>query len=179
MQDGDTGDVAVDHYHRFREDVAIMRELGLTTYRMSVAWPRITPDVGPDALGPVNEEGLAFYRALVDELVAAGIEPAVTLYHWDLPQALEDAGGWTDRRTAERFAEYAAVVAQALSPEVRDVHHAERAVVLGLPRLRQRRARTGSAGPGAALRRRAPPQPGARAGDLGDPRRGAAAPGSA
>ncbi|GAA4349519.1 GH1 family beta-glucosidase [Angustibacter luteus] len=118
VQDGDTGDVAVDHYHRFREDVAIMRELGLTTYRMSVAWPRITPDVGPDALGPVNEEGLAFYRELVAELVAAGIEPAVTLYHWDLPQALEDAGGWTDRRTAERFAEYAVVVAQALSPEV-------------------------------------------------------------
>ncbi len=116
--DGDTGDVAVDHYHRFREDVALMRELGLTSYRFSVAWPRITPDVGPDALGPVNEEGLAFYRALVDELVAAGIEPAVTLYHWDLPQALGDVGGWTDRRTAERFAEYAAVVAQALSPQV-------------------------------------------------------------
>ncbi|GAB3596027.1 GH1 family beta-glucosidase [Angustibacter peucedani] len=116
---GDTGDVADDHYHRFREDVAIMRELGLTTYRFSVAWPRITPHVGPDALGPVNEAGLDFYRALVDELVGAGIEPAVTLYHWDLPQALEDAGGWTDRRTAERFAEYAAVVAEALSPDVR------------------------------------------------------------
>ncbi|WP_426563637.1 GH1 family beta-glucosidase [Angustibacter sp. McL0619] len=115
---GDTGDVAVDHFHRFREDVAIMRELGLTTYRMSVAWPRITPDVGPDDLGPVNQQGLAFYRALVDELVAAGIEPAVTLYHWDLPQALEDAGGWTDRRTAQRFAEYAAVVATALAPDV-------------------------------------------------------------
>jgi beta-glucosidase len=119
VANGDTGDVAVDHYHRFREDVALMRELGLTTYRMSVAWPRITPDVGPDALGPVNPQGLAFYRALVDELVAAGIEPAVTLYHWDLPQALEDAGGWTDRRTAQRFAEYAVVVAQALSPQVR------------------------------------------------------------
>jgi beta-glucosidase len=118
VHDGDTGDVADDHYHRFRDDVAIMRELGLGSYRFSVAWPRITPRVTPDALGPVNDEGLAFYRELVDELVGAGIEPAATLYHWDLPQALEDAGGWADRRTAERFAEYAEVVARALSPRV-------------------------------------------------------------
>jgi beta-glucosidase len=115
---GDTGDVADDHYHRFREDVALMRTLGLQTYRFSVAWPRITPQVTPEGLGPVNETGLDFYRELVDELVAAGIEPAVTLYHWDLPQALEDAGGWTNRRTAELFAEYAEVVARALSPQV-------------------------------------------------------------
>jgi beta-glucosidase len=118
VQNGDTGEVADDHYHRFREDVALMRELGLTAYRFSVAWPRITPQVTVDGLGPVNEEGLGFYRELVDELVAAGIEPAVTLYHWDLPQALEDAGGWTNRRTAELFAEYAEVVARALSPKV-------------------------------------------------------------
>jgi beta-glucosidase len=118
VQDGDTGEVADDHYHRFREDVAIMRELGLTAYRFSVAWPRITPRVTAEGLGPVNDEGLRFYRELVDELVAAGIEPAVTLYHWDLPQALEDAGGWTSRRTAELFAEYAEVVARALSPKV-------------------------------------------------------------
>ena len=115
---GDTGDVADDHYHRFREDVALMRSLGLQSYRFSVAWPRITPQVTPEGLGPVNEEGLDFYRELVDELVGAGIEPAVTLYHWDLPQALEDAGGWTNRRTAELFAEYAAIVARALSPQV-------------------------------------------------------------
>jgi beta-glucosidase len=115
---GDTGDVADDHYHRFRSDVALMAELGLQAYRFSVAWPRITPQVTVDGLGPVNEAGLDFYRELVDELIAAGIEPAVTLYHWDLPQALEDAGGWTNRRTAELFAEYAEVVASALAPRV-------------------------------------------------------------
>ena len=107
---GDTGDVADDHYHRFREDVALMAELGLQAYRFSVAWPRITPQVTVDGLGPVNEAGLDFYRELVDELVAAGIEPAVTLYHWDLPQALEDDGGWLNRDTIEAFAEYAALV---------------------------------------------------------------------
>lgn len=116
---GDTGEVADDHYHRFRDDVALMRTLGLHAYRFSVAWPRITPHVTPDALGPVEQRGLDFYSALVDELLAAGIEPAVTLYHWDLPQALEDTGGWADRRTAERFAEYAAVVAGALGDRVK------------------------------------------------------------
>jgi beta-glucosidase len=115
---GDNGDVAVDHYHRFREDVALMAELGLTAYRFSVAWPRITPQVGPERLGPVNAEGLAFYSDLVDALLANGISPAVTLYHWDLPQALEDAGGWTARATAERFGEYAEVVAAALGDRV-------------------------------------------------------------
>jgi beta-glucosidase len=115
---GDTGDVADDHYHRYREDVALMARLGLTSYRFSVSWPRITPQVGPDGLGPVNPEGLGFYSALVDELIAAGITPSVTLYHWDLPQALEDAGGWTSRRTAELFAEYAEVVAAALGDRV-------------------------------------------------------------
>jgi len=116
---GDTGDVADDHYHRFREDIAIMKDLGLTSYRFSVAWPRITPDVTPQTTGPVNAAGVAFYSTLVDELLAAGIEPAVTLYHWDLPQALEDAGGWASRATAERFAEYAGVVAGALGDRVR------------------------------------------------------------
>ena len=115
---GDTGDVAVDHYHRFRDDVALMAELGLTAYRFSVAWPRITPQVTAERLGPVNPEGIAFYSALVDALLAAGISPAVTLYHWDLPQALEDAGGWTARATAERFGEYAEVVAAALGDRV-------------------------------------------------------------
>jgi beta-glucosidase len=115
---GDTGDVADDHYHRYREDVAIMQELGVTSYRFSVAWPRITPQVAADSLGPVNEPGLAFYDRLVDELLSAGIAPAATLYHWDLPQALEDAGGWTSRTTAERFAEYAEVVAARLGDRV-------------------------------------------------------------
>ena len=115
---GDTGDVADDHYARYREDVAIMRELGVGSYRFSVAWPRITPQVTEHALGPVNEAGVAFYDRLVDELLGAGISPAATLYHWDLPQALEDAGGWTNRATAERFAEYAEVVAARLGDRI-------------------------------------------------------------
>ena len=106
---GDTGDVACDHYHRMPEDVALMRELNLDAYRFSVAWPRVRPDVGP-----VNQAGLDFYRRLVDELLAAGIRPWVTLYHWDLPQALEDAGGWTNRDTAYRFADYALSVHDAI-----------------------------------------------------------------
>jgi beta-glucosidase len=115
---GDTGDVADDHYSRYREDVAIMKELGVSSYRFSVAWPRITPAVTERELGPVNEAGLAFYDRLVDELLGAGIAPAATLYHWDLPQALEDAGGWTNRATAERFAEYAEIVAARLGDRI-------------------------------------------------------------
>jgi beta-glucosidase len=118
VQGGDTGDEADDHYHRFPEDVAIMKTLGVSSYRFSIAWPRITPHVTAQALGPVNEAGLAFYSRLVDELVAAGISPAATLYHWDLPQALEDAGGWTSRATAERFAEYAEVIASRLGDRI-------------------------------------------------------------
>jgi beta-glucosidase len=89
---GDTGDVADDHYHRYQQDVALMRRLGLASYRFSIAWPRITPDVTPASLGAVNAAGLGFYDRLVDELLAAGITPAATLYHWDLPQALRTAG---------------------------------------------------------------------------------------
>ncbi|GGC12161.1 GH1 family beta-glucosidase [Cellulomonas carbonis] len=111
---GDTGDVAADHYHRVAEDVGHMKELGLEAYRFSIAWPRIQPT----GSGPANPEGLAFYSRLVDELLAAGIRPVATLYHWDLPQALEDAGGWAVRETAERFAEYARVVAEALGDRV-------------------------------------------------------------
>ena len=118
VHDGDHGDVADDHLVRYREDVALMEELGLQTYRFSISWPRITPEVSADALGPVSAEGLDFYSRLVDELLAAGIEPAVTLYHWDLPQALEDAGGWPARATAERFAEYCAVVAEHLGDRI-------------------------------------------------------------
>ena len=115
---GDTGDVAVDHYHRVDGDVALMRELGLRAYRFSISWNRIFPQVTADGLGPLNPDGLAFYSRLVDALLAAGIEPVATLYHWDLPQALEDAGGWTSRRTAYRFAEYAGEVAAALGDRV-------------------------------------------------------------
>lgn len=110
----DTGDVAADHYHRVAEDVAIMKDLGLEAYRFSVAWPRIQPT----GSGEPNAEGLAFYSDLVDRLVAAGIKPVVTLYHWDLPQALEDEGGWSNRETAYRFAEYARIVAHTLGDRV-------------------------------------------------------------
>jgi beta-glucosidase len=111
--DGDTGDVACDHYHRMPEDVAMMRELGLASYRFSVAWPRVRPDGRA-----VDQRGLDFYRRLVDELHGAGIQPWLTLYHWDLPQALEDAGGWTNRDTAYRFAEYASSVHDAIGDRV-------------------------------------------------------------
>ncbi|MFY1634426.1 GH1 family beta-glucosidase [Solwaraspora sp. WMMB335] len=111
---GHTGDVACDHYHRYRDDVALMAELGLHTYRFSIAWPRVRPD----GTGPVNPYGLDFYDRLVDELRGHGIEPIVTLYHWDLPQPLEDRGGWTNRETAEFFAEYARAVYTRLGDRV-------------------------------------------------------------
>lgn len=114
MRGGDTGDVACDHYHRHREDVALLKELGVTSYRFSVAWPRVQP-IGT---GPAHAKGLDFYARLVDDLLEAGIEPAATLYHWDLPQALEDDGGWRSRDTAERFAAYAHAVAGRLSDRV-------------------------------------------------------------
>jgi beta-glucosidase len=116
VADGDTGDVACDHYHRYQDDVALMRELRLAAYRFSVAWPRIQPD----GSGPANPAGLAFYDRLVDELLEAGITPYVTLYHWDLPQALEERGGWVDRDTAYRFADYAGIVHERLGDRVRD-----------------------------------------------------------
>ncbi|TDC58351.1 beta-glucosidase [Actinomadura sp. KC345] len=112
---GDTGDVAVDHYHRFPEDVALMSGVGLTAYRFSVSWPRVQPS----GTGTFNQEGLDFYRLLVDSLLEAGIEPWPTLYHWDLPQALEDEGGWPERETAQRFAAYADHVHAALGDRVR------------------------------------------------------------
>ncbi|MFE6267434.1 GH1 family beta-glucosidase [Streptomyces goshikiensis] len=111
---GDTGDTACDHYHRWREDIALMRGLGADAYRFSVAWPRVVP--GGD--GPVNPKGLDFYDRLVDGLLAAGITPCVTLYHWDLPQALQDRGGWPERATAEHFASYAGLVAERLGDRV-------------------------------------------------------------
>lgn len=100
---GESGEVACDHYHRFREDVAIMRELGLKAYRFSLSWSRIFPE----GSGKVNAEGVGFYDRLLDELAAAGIAPMITLYHWDLPQALQERGGWGSRETAECFADYA------------------------------------------------------------------------
>jgi beta-glucosidase len=111
---GDSGAVACDHYHRMSEDVALIAELGSHVYRFSIAWPRVLPA----GSGPVNAAGLDFYDRLVDELVAAGVTPAATLFHWDLPQALQDAGGWQSRDTAHRMAEYAAVVADRLGDRV-------------------------------------------------------------
>ena len=117
IADGTTGDVACDHYHRMPADVALMADLGLRAYRFSVAWSRVLPN----GAGPVNEAGLAFYDRLVDRLLEAGIAPSLTLYHWDLPAALGDRGGWLDRDTAARFAEYAAVVARRLGDRVRQI----------------------------------------------------------
>ncbi|SNS54154.1 beta-glucosidase [Streptosporangium subroseum] len=111
---GDTGDVACDHYFRYADDVRLMSDLGLAAYRFSVAWPRIQAD----GTGLVNSRGLDFYSRLVDKLLEAGITPYVTLYHWDLPQALEDAGGWPERDTAYRFADYARAVHARLGDRV-------------------------------------------------------------
>jgi beta-glucosidase len=111
---GDTGDVTCDHYHRWREDVGLMHELGLRAYRFSVSWPRVLPE----GTGPVNRAGLDFYSRLIDALLEAGIAPALTLYHWDLPQALQDRGGWGVRETAEAFGAYADVVSEALADRV-------------------------------------------------------------
>lgn len=111
---GDNGDPACDHYRRYRDDVKLMADLGLQAYRFSTSWSRIRPDGGP-----VNPAGLDFYSRLVDELIEHGIQPWLTLYHWDLPQAIEEEGGWTARSTAERFADYALSVHDVLGDRVR------------------------------------------------------------
>lgn len=111
---GDTGDVACDHYHRLDDDLDLIRDLGLGAYRFSIAWPRVIPT----GAGDVNPAGLDFYSRLVDGLLARGIRPVATLYHWDLPQTLEDAGGWVNRDTAEAFARYAEVVGAALGDRI-------------------------------------------------------------
>jgi len=115
IANGDTGEVACDHYHRYPEDVGLMRRLGVTAYRFSVAWPRVLPK----GRGAVNEAGLAFYDRLIDALIEAGIEPWLCLYHWDLPQALDDLGGWTDRDCAMWFADYAALIARRYGDRVK------------------------------------------------------------
>ncbi len=114
VRDGHTGDVACDHYHRWPEDLDLIAGLGAKAYRFSIAWPRVQPE----GSGTVNGKGLDFYDRLVDGLASRGIAAAVTLFHWDLPQPLEDRGGWLNRDTAARFAEYAAIVAERLSDRV-------------------------------------------------------------
>lgn len=115
VANGDNGDIACDHYHRYAEDVALMRELGLDGYRFSVAWSRLLPA----GRGFTNEAGLSFYDRLIDMLLAAGIQPWLCLYHWDLPQALDDVGGWTHRDCAGWFADYAALVARRYGDRVK------------------------------------------------------------
>jgi beta-glucosidase len=116
IKDDDYGDVANDHYHRYKEDVALMKSINATAYRFSIASPRIFPE----GIGEPNKKGLAFYSRLVDELLTAGIEPFATLYHWDLPQALHDRyGGWLSKDTARAFADYAGYVAEQLGDRVK------------------------------------------------------------
>lgn len=112
---GEHAEVACDHYHRYREDVALMRDLGIQSYRFSIAWPRVLPF----GAGQPNQAGLAFYDRLVDALLEAELRPCVTLYHWDLPQALQDRGGWANRDVCQRFADYAAIVFARLGDRVK------------------------------------------------------------
>ena len=116
IKNGDTGDVACDSYHRWREDIALMQAMNLNSYRFSISWPRIQPT----GSGAANAKGIDYYRRLVDALLEARIRPMVTLYHWDLPQALDEAGGWLNRDTASRFADYVQLVAQELGDRVTD-----------------------------------------------------------
>ena len=116
IRNGDTGDVACDSYHRYRDDVALLRQMNLTSYRFSISWPRLLPT----GRGTLNAKGIDYYQRLVDELLDAGIRPFPTLYHWDLPQVLEDAGGWPNRDTAGRFADYADATLRALGDRVED-----------------------------------------------------------
>ena len=142
-----------------------MRSLGLQAYRFSIAWPRILPD----GYGKVNQAGLDFYSRLTDGLLEAGIEPFVTLYHWDLPQVLQDRGGWTVRLAAQAFVEYADAVSRAARRPGQELDHAERAVVQLTPELLPRRARAGAPRPGRRAGRGAPSAAGARLGHAGDP----------
>lgn len=116
MKNGDTGDIAIDHYHRYKEDVKLMKDIGANAYRFSISWPRIFPD----GAGQPNQKGIDFYNRLVDELLAQGIEPFATLYHWDLPQVLQDKyKGWQSRETSKAFGDYADYVAKSLSDRVK------------------------------------------------------------
>src|SRR6186713_1814099 len=131
ISDNSNGDTATDHYHLYKEDIQLMKALGAKAYRFSIAWPRVFPE----GAGAANPKGLDFYNRLVDELLANGIAPFATLYHWDLPQALQDRfGGWTSRDTSKAFADYAGYVAQHLSDRVKNfftINECSRLVHLG------------------------------------------------
>ena len=114
VRNGESGAVACDFYHRYREDIALVSELGVNSFRFSVSWPRIVPA----GRGEVNDKGFGFYDRLVDALLEAGIKPLIALYHWDLPQTLEDGGGWTNRATVDAFAEYSRVVGEHFGDRV-------------------------------------------------------------
>lgn len=116
VMNGDTGDIAADHYHRFKEDVAIMRELGIEGYRFSLAWPRLLPN----GVGKIQPQGFDFYNRLIDELLENGIEPLITAYHWDLPQVLQDQGGWANREIVDQFEYYTTHIATAFGDRVKD-----------------------------------------------------------
>jgi beta-glucosidase len=116
IENGDRGEVTCDHYHRWEEDVTLMREIGLERYRLSISWPRVLPE----GTGRVNEEGLGFYDRLIDGLLGAGIEPLVTLFHWDYPQLLEDRGGWSNQDSVNWYADYVRTVADRLGDRVTD-----------------------------------------------------------
>jgi beta-glucosidase len=114
IERGETGDIACDQYHRYPEDIAMMKQLGLKAYRFSLSWPRIYPN----GHGEINPKGLEHYDQMVDAILAADIEPWITLYHWDLPQALEDEGGWPKRATSDHFAAYADAVSKRMGDRV-------------------------------------------------------------
>ena len=141
INNGDTGDTACDSYHRYKEDVALMKAHNVRAYRFSISWPRVIPDGD----GAVNEKGLQFYENLVDELLANGIEPMVTLYHWDLPSALQDKGGWLSRDTVAAFGRYASIVAQRLKGKVK------RYMTLNEPQCVAGGYQNGSSAPGLKL----------------------------
>ena len=129
IRNHDTGDVANDHYRLWKKDIGLMKKIGLKAYRFSISWPRVLPA----GRGKVNQKGLDFYNKLVDTLLAADIIPFVTLFHWDLPQKLEDEGGWSSRSTADAFVEYADVITRSLGDRVKNwITHNEPAVVAWL-----------------------------------------------
>ena len=171
VRGGDTGDIACDSYHRYREDVALLASLGLTSYRFSISWPRIQPG----GRGAVNQRGLDYYRALLDELAEHGIAATATLYHWDLPQELQDEGGWASRDTAERFADYAALDRRGARRPGRPVDHPERAAGGLDQRLPERRPRARPARRRRRVGRHPPPAARPRPGRPGAARRRGAA----